>query len=102
MRWVKLNPQTIAQKAAIIVEHFRENVAHLLDGHAKAMVVTDSRKAAVRYKLAIDDVHREEGLRIRHPGGVLRHGAGPRVRARRLHRGHDEPGRARSAHRVPG
>lgn len=54
MRWVKLNPQTIAQKAAIIVEHFRANVAHLLDGHAKAMVVTDSRKAAVRYKLAID------------------------------------------------
>ena len=42
MRWVKLNPQTIAQKAAIIVEHFRENVARLLDGHAKAMVVTDS------------------------------------------------------------
>ena len=54
MRWVKLNPQTIAQKAAIIVEHFRQNVANLLDGHAKAMVVTDSRKAAVRYKLAID------------------------------------------------
>jgi type I restriction enzyme R subunit len=39
---------------AIIVEHFRDNVAGLLDGHAKAMVVTDSRKAAVRYKLAID------------------------------------------------
>lgn len=55
MRWVKLNPQTISQKAAIMVEHFRSNVAHLLDGHAKAMVVTDSRKAAVRYKLAIDD-----------------------------------------------
>lgn len=54
MRWVKLNPQTIAQKAAIMVEHFRANVAQLLDGHAKAMVVTDSRKAAVRYKLAID------------------------------------------------
>lgn len=54
MRWVKLNPQTITQKAAIIVEHFRANVADLLDGHAKAMVVTDSRKAAVRYKLAID------------------------------------------------
>ncbi|CAN5296561.1 DEAD/DEAH box helicase family protein [soil metagenome] len=54
MRWVRLNPQTISQKAAIIVEHFHANVAHLLEGHAKAMVVTDSRKAAVRYKLAID------------------------------------------------
>lgn len=61
MRWVKLNPQTIAQKAAIIVEHFRENVAGLLDGHAKAMVVTDSRKAAVRYKLAIDSFIAKKG-----------------------------------------
>ena len=54
MRWVKLHPTNISQKCAIIVEHFRENVAHLLDGHAKAMVVTDSRKAAVRYKTQID------------------------------------------------
>jgi type I restriction enzyme R subunit len=61
MRWVKLNPQTISQKAAIIVEHFRANVADLLDGHAKAMVVTDSRKAAVRYKLAIDKYIAEKG-----------------------------------------
>jgi type I restriction enzyme, R subunit len=63
MRWVKLNPQTIAQKAAIIVEHFRENVAGLVDGHAKAMVVTDSRKAAVRYKLAIDSFIAKKGYR---------------------------------------
>jgi len=63
MKWVKLNPQTISQKSAIIVEHFRENVAHLLDGHAKAMVVTDSRKAAVRYKLAIDKFIAEKGYR---------------------------------------
>ncbi|MFF5781113.1 type I restriction endonuclease subunit R [Streptomyces virginiae] len=62
MRWVKLNPQTIAQKAAIIVEHFRSNVAHLLDGHAKAMVVADSRKGAVRFKLAIDDYIAKKGL----------------------------------------
>ncbi|WP_412539996.1 type I restriction endonuclease [Longispora sp. K20-0274] len=54
MRWVKLHPTNISQKCAIIVEHFRENVARLLDGHAKAMVVTDSRKAAVRYKTQID------------------------------------------------
>ncbi|SNU01146.1 type I restriction enzyme, R subunit [Ruaniaceae bacterium KH17] len=53
-RWVKLNPQTIAQKSALIVEHFRENVAGLLEGHAKAMVVADSRLAAIRYKREID------------------------------------------------
>lgn len=59
--WVKINPQTISQKAALIVEHFRANVAGLLGGHAKAMVVTDSRKAAVRYKLAIDKYIAQKG-----------------------------------------
>jgi len=54
MNWVQLHPTNIAQKVAIIVEHFRENVVWRLDGHAKAMVVTSSRKAAVRYKLAFD------------------------------------------------
>ncbi|WP_129978013.1 type I restriction endonuclease [Rhodococcus sp. Q1] len=54
MRWVKLHPTNISQKVQIIVEHFHTNVAHLLEGKAKAMVVTDSRKAAVKYKKAID------------------------------------------------
>jgi type I restriction enzyme R subunit len=54
MRWVKTDPQTIAQKAAVIVDHFHDNVAARLEGNAKAMVVADSRKAAVRYKAAID------------------------------------------------
>jgi type I restriction enzyme R subunit len=54
MRWVQLHPTNISQKVQIIVEHFHANVAHLLEGKAKAMVVTDSRKAAVKYKKAID------------------------------------------------
>jgi type I restriction enzyme R subunit len=54
MRWVSLHPTNIAQKVQIIVEHYRENVRHLLGGHAKAMVVTASREAAARYKEAID------------------------------------------------
>lgn len=54
MRWVSLHPTNIAQKVQIIVEHFRTNVRHLLDGHAKAMVVTSSREHAVRYKEATD------------------------------------------------
>jgi type I restriction enzyme R subunit len=61
MRWVRLHPYNISQKVQIIVEHFRENVQPLLDGHAKAMVVTASRKEAVRYKLAIDRYIREQG-----------------------------------------
>ena len=54
MRWVKLHPTNISQKVQIIVEHFHTNVAHLLEGKAKAMIVTDGRKAAVKYKKAID------------------------------------------------
>ncbi|MFN8106662.1 MAG: type I restriction endonuclease [Nocardioidaceae bacterium] len=63
-RWVKLNPQTIAQKSALIVEHFRENVAGLLEGHAKAMVVSGSRLAAVRYKREIDKYVATKGYDI--------------------------------------
>ena len=65
MRWVSLHPTNIAQKVQIIVEHFRENVAHLLDGHAKAMIVTSSREAAVRYKQAIDAYIAKRGYRLR-------------------------------------
>ena len=54
MRFANLHPTNIGQKVEIIVEHFRANVAHLLDGHAKAMVVTDSRQAALRYKIETD------------------------------------------------
>ena len=61
MRWVKLHPTNIAQKVKIIVEHFRANVAGLLDGQAKAMVVTDSRAAAVRYKRQMDQYIQDMG-----------------------------------------
>ncbi|TVM17098.1 type I restriction endonuclease subunit R [Oceanidesulfovibrio indonesiensis] len=58
-KWVRLHDYNISQKVAVIVEHFRTRVAPLLGGHAKAMAVTDSRKAAVRYKLAFDKYIRE-------------------------------------------
>ena len=53
-KYAKLHSYMIEQKVEIIVEHFRETVQPLLNGRAKAMVVCDSRKAAVRYKIAID------------------------------------------------
>ncbi|MBS97740.1 MAG: restriction endonuclease subunit R [Oceanospirillaceae bacterium] len=53
-QWVRLHDYNIAQKVQVIVEHFRENVMGLLGGQAKAMVVTSSRKEAVRYKKAFD------------------------------------------------
>jgi type I restriction enzyme, R subunit len=64
MRWVRLHPYNISQKVEIVIEHFRENVAPLLDGKAKAMVVLGSRVEAVRWKLAIDKYIRDSGYRI--------------------------------------
>lgn len=53
-KWMTLHPTNVIQKVQFIMEHFTKNVAHLLDGKAKAMVVTSSRAAAVRYKKAFD------------------------------------------------
>ena len=60
-KWVRLHPHNISQKVAIIVEHFRSNVMWRLNGQAKAMVITDSRKAAVRYKLEMERYIKSEG-----------------------------------------
>lgn len=62
LRWVRLHPHNIAQKVRVIVEHFRHNVAPELGGRGKAMVVTASRKEAVRYKLAMEQYIAEQGL----------------------------------------
>ncbi|MEB3192405.1 MAG: type I restriction endonuclease [Snowella sp.] len=48
-RFVSLHPHNLAQKTAIIIEHFRTCVAHKIGGRAKAMVVTSSRLHAKRY-----------------------------------------------------
>ncbi len=52
MGWVRLHEYNIAQRVQVVVEHFRKHVAGLLGGQAKAMVVTGSRKEAVRWQLA--------------------------------------------------
>lgn len=51
---ISLHPHNLAQRAKIIVDHFRQHVAQQIGGQAKAMVVTASRLHAVRYKQAID------------------------------------------------
>jgi type I restriction enzyme R subunit len=48
-RYVSLHPTNLAQKAEIIVEHFRAHTSAKMGGRAKAMVVTRSRLHAVRY-----------------------------------------------------
>jgi len=60
-RFVTLHPHNLAQRAEIVVEHFRAHTAKKIGGRAKAMVVTSSRLHAVRYKLALDAYIAERG-----------------------------------------
>jgi len=59
-RFVSLHPHHLAQKAEIIVEHFRQHTSKEIGGLAKAMVVTSSRLHAVRYKQNIDRYIKEK------------------------------------------
>jgi type I restriction enzyme R subunit len=60
-RFVSLHPSNLAQKAEIIVEHFRAHTRTKIGGKAKAMVVTASRLHAVRYKEALDQYIAKQG-----------------------------------------
>lgn len=90
-KWINLHPTNVTQKVEFIIEHFSNNVAGLLNGEAKAMVVTSSRAAAVRYKKAFDryiEQHPEysyihtlvafsgslSGKEVNHPGDVRLNG----------------------------
>ncbi len=65
-QWVRLHDYNISQKVQVIVEHFKDNVMGLLGGQAKAMVVTSSRKEAVRYKQGFDKYIVEKGYQKVH------------------------------------
>lgn len=67
MGWVRLHPYNISQKVQVVVEHYREHVAPLLEGKAKAMVVVASRLEAVRWQLALQKYIHERG----YPLGTL-------------------------------
>ncbi len=78
---VRLHPVNIAARVQIVVEHFWQNVAHLLDGQAKAMVVTASRKEAVRWMRAMEAYVRQRnygiGLLVAFSGKVEDPDTGP-------------------------
>ncbi|MEV5042054.1 type I restriction endonuclease subunit R [Microbacterium sp. LMI1x-1-1.1] len=63
VQYVRLHPTNISQKAKIVVDHFRTFVQPLLDGKAKAMVVTGSRVEAVRWKKYLDNYIADAGVR---------------------------------------
>lgn len=60
-RYLELHPVNIDQVVSVIVEHFRLHVMSEIGGRAKAMVVTGSRLAAVKYKLAFDRYIKDNG-----------------------------------------
>lgn len=62
-RFMSLHPHNISQKTEVMVEHFRNFTMHKIGGRAKAMVVTESRLHAVRYKQAFDSYIIEKGYR---------------------------------------
>jgi type I restriction enzyme R subunit len=64
-RFMKLHPHNIAQKTEVMVEHFQAVTRHKIGGRAKAMVVTDSRLAAVRYKQSFDRYIQDKGYPIK-------------------------------------
>ena len=80
-KWRSLHPTNVMEKAKWIIDHFVDNVASLLDGQAKAMIVTSGRPEVVRYKYAIEAYLRsrpdldptkvEAKLRFKVPGEPL-------------------------------
>lgn len=60
-RFASLHPTNIAQKTEVMVEHFRQITMKKIGGKAKAMVVTASRKHALRYYLEFKEYIKEKG-----------------------------------------
>lgn len=65
MGWVRLHPYNIAQKVEVIIEHYREFVAPLLNGKAKAMIVVASRLEAVRWQQAVQKYIASRGYALK-------------------------------------
>lgn len=60
-RFIELHDTNISQRVQIIIEHFKNNVMDGLGGQAKAMVVTSSRQAAVKYTKAFEEYVKKQG-----------------------------------------
>ena len=64
-RYVELHPHNIAQKVQVILDHFVTKTMPMIDGRAKAMLVTRSRLQAVKYKQAFDAYIQEKGYPVK-------------------------------------
>lgn len=60
-RTLTFHEVNLRTKTEVMVEHFRTHVRHKIGGRAKAMVVTEGRLHAVRYKQTFDKYIAEKG-----------------------------------------
>lgn len=65
LSYVTTLPEVIENKTQIMLDDFINRRSGWLDGKAKAMIVTPSRKHAVCYKLAIDEYLKKRGCSFR-------------------------------------
>lgn len=63
---ISVNDGTVEGNLRVMVNHFTSRVQSDLGGRAKAMVVTSSREAAVRYRLAYEKLRRENMAKLGH------------------------------------
>lgn len=62
-RTLAFHEVNLRNKTEVMVEHFRTHVRHKIGGRAKAMVVTEGRLHAVRYKQTFDKYIAEQGYK---------------------------------------
>ena len=65
MQIVNEDPKNISKKSQFIAEHFQNFTSQQIGGKAKAMLVTEKRKQAVLYKLALDDYLTHLGIKAK-------------------------------------
>lgn len=61
---IATNDGTVMGNLRVIVDHFAGKVQGDLGGKAKAMIVTSSREAAVRYRMAYEELRRENMAKL--------------------------------------
>lgn len=61
--FVEMHPHAIHTKTDIILTHFMNSSVHKIKGKARAMVVTSSRKEAVRFKKEFDKQIKDRGFK---------------------------------------
>ncbi len=68
---IACNDGTVAGQLRVMVSHFTQRIAGELGGRAKAMIVTSSREAAVRYRLAYDELRSQNMDKLGHAQALV-------------------------------